>query len=62
MQELEEQVPQEAITWGGIGLVPYIGTSATTVYLATRAGAAERTVEIAGGGMLLSVETPSHLD
>jgi hypothetical protein len=59
MYEIEEQMPKEALIWGGIGLVPYIATSGTTVYLATRAGNAEKVLEFTGGGM--SIMTVKHI-
>lgn len=37
---LAEEMPKDALMWGGLGLVPYAGTSLATVYLARQASIA----------------------
>ncbi|BGP14193.1 hypothetical protein JCM10213v2_002133 [Rhodosporidiobolus nylandii] len=37
MASLTQQVPKEAITWGAAGLLPYAGTSLSTIYFARQA-------------------------
>lgn len=43
-----EAVPKDALVWGGLGVIPYAGTSLATVYLARQASMAVSLGESSG--------------
>lgn len=54
VKSLAQEMPRDALVWGGLGLVPYAGTSLATVYLARQASMA---VSL-GGSSALVLLTP----
>ncbi|GAA97729.1 uncharacterized protein L969DRAFT_55314 [Mixia osmundae IAM 14324] len=57
VENIMENVPREAIVWGAAGLIPYVATSLTTVYLARVAGQAQAAEMLGRGQSPMNEET-----